>query len=299
MDRNALLTLPFAVLLLAATASCAGSETNMTAARAADMLRSSRDGRDLKNAAIFLAKGRVPEDHKVLGRYLGKKEFLGRLDPPEAYDGRFQDLRLGRVVQTLADNRCASADEVLVGLIASRDFQGDVLRKQILLRALSSVRPSPPAVVAYWDRLSGPESAIAGDVIEALVENQSDPALELLERKFADPSHDRDNRILWMREFLLIRRNDLPLLLSCERMVTKSLPVDLRPALVEALFDYRPQEWFRVDDPPKPPPRGTASAESKKVLARVGRYALEKVRLTPAQSKAVKAALNELGNPGR
>jgi hypothetical protein len=299
MGRSFLSTLLCVVLLQAGVISCAGSETNMTSARAADILKSSRDGRELKNAAVVLAKSRVPEDHKVLGRYLGKKEFLGRLDPPEAYDGRFRDLRLGRVVQTLADNRCSSADEVLVGLIGSADFQGDVFRKQILLRALAAVRPPPPTAVAYWDRLSAPESAIAGDVIEALCENQSDPALELLERKFADPSQERDNRILWMREFLLVRRNDLPLLLCCERMMTKSLPEDLKTVLAEALFDYQPEKWYRGDDPPKPPPRAKASVDAKKVLARIGRYALDNVRLTPGQAKAVKAALKELGNSGR
>jgi hypothetical protein len=132
--------------------------------------------------------------------------------------------------------------------------------------------------------------------IEALCENGSGPALELLERKLGDPRQKRTKRVVWMRKFILPRRNEEPLLLSCERMVTKTLPEDLRPELVEVLFDYRPDEWYRSEMPPVPPPRAKASVASRKVLERIGRYALEKLRLTPAQATAVKAGLKDLGH---
>jgi hypothetical protein len=260
-----------------------------------DILRESMDGREVKKSAVALAAGPSPEDHRLLLRYLSSGEFLGRLDPPEHYDAGFRDLRLGPVIQTLADNRCSSADEVLVGLIGSTDFQGDVFRKQLLLRALAAVRPSPPAAVAYWDRLSGPQSAITWDVIESLVENQSGPALELLERKFADPSQDRDNRVLWMREFLLVRRNDEPLLLGCEQMMTKSLPEDLKPELVDVLFDYKPDDWFMPENPPAPPPRGLISEKARDVLRRIGEYALQNVKLSVSQRRAVWKEVKENG----
>jgi hypothetical protein len=267
----------------------------MATGEAVRTLKNSRDRRELKNAAVLLAASRSPEDHRVLGKFLRTADFLGRLDSPKEYAGSYRDLRLGRIVQTLADNRCPSADEVLLSLVDSGDFQGHVLRIQLLLRALVVVRPSPLQVIAYWDRLSDPQSPIAGDVIEALCINQSPPALDLLERKFADPSLDRDNGILWMREFILVRRNDEPLLLCCERMLTKSLPADLRPALVEALFDYQPEAWFRVDDPPKPPPRANASPGARKALERIGRYALKNMKLTKIQERAVRNALAEIG----
>ena len=165
-----------------------------------NLLRDSRDGQKLKNAAISLAASSSPDDHRLLLGYLSLGDFLSRLDPLEHYQGTYRNLRLGRILQTLADNRCPSSDGVLVGLIDSADFQGHVLRKQLLLRALVVVRPSPPAAVAYWDRLSGSSSAISGDVIDALCENQSAPALELLERKFSDPSEKITKKVLWMRK---------------------------------------------------------------------------------------------------
>ncbi|MDO8738847.1 hypothetical protein, partial [Candidatus Deferrimicrobium sp.] len=102
-------------------------------------------------------------------------------------------------------------------------------------------------------------------------------------------------KVFLMRKYILPRRNDEPLLLACERMVTKSLPADLRPALVEALFDYQPSKWYRGDDPPKPPPRAKASPEARKVLDRIGRYALKNLKLTKAQQTAVRNALPESG----
>jgi hypothetical protein len=101
--------------------------------------------------------------------------------------------------------------------------------------------------------------------------------------------------MFWMRKLILPRRNDLPLLLACERMVAKSMPPDLRPALVEALFDYRPSKWYRGDDPPKPPPRSGISDASRKVLERIGRYALANLKMTNGQSAVIRAALAELG----
>ena len=280
------------LFILALTVSCAVAGTP---ARPAGLLRDSRDGQKLKNAAITLAASSSPDDHRLLLGYLSSGDFLGRLDPPEHYQGTYRNLRLGRVLQTLADNRCASSDGVLLGLIDSADFQGHVLRKQLLLRALVVVRPSPPSAVAYWDRLSGPSSAISGDVIDALCENQSAPALELLERKFSDPSEKATKKVLWMRKYILPRRNDEPLLLACERMVTRSLPPDLRPALVEALFDYRRDEWFRSEMPPEPPPRAKVSPGARKVLERIGRYALKNLKLTREQKAAVRTALAEFG----
>jgi hypothetical protein len=260
-----------------------------------ETLRTSRDRRELKNAAVLLASSDVSADHEVLGRYLASGEFLARLDGPEEYQGSTASLRLSRVMETLEENRRPSTDGVLLGLIAAPEYQGHVLRMILLVRALAVVRPSPPDAVRYWDGKSVPESPLAQDVVEALCVNQSEPALALLERKFSDPGHAASLKVFWMRKLILPRRNDLPLLACCERMVTKSLPADLRPALVEALFDYQPSKWYRGDDPPKPPPRSGASAASRNVLERIGRYALKNLKLTSGQESAVRNGLAEIG----
>jgi hypothetical protein len=268
----------------------------MTEPDASHVLATSLDRRELKNAAVLLASSDLPADHEVLGRYLASGEFLGRLDGPEDYAGSTAGLRLSRVMETLEENRLPSTDGVLLGLIAAPEYQGHVLRMLLLVRALREVRPSPPEAVRYWDGKSASGSPLAQDVVEALCVNGSEPALALLERKFADPGHASSQKVFWMRKFILPRRNDLPLLSTCERMVTGSLPPDLRPALVEALFDYQPSKWYRGDDPPKPPPRAKLSPGARVVLDRIGRYALKNLKLTKAQETAVR---NGLAEPGK
>jgi len=265
----------------------------MTEPDASRVLATSRDRRELKNAALLLASSDSPGDLEVLGRYLASGEFLARLDGPEEYQGSTASLRLSRVMETLTENRTPSADAVLLGLIGAPEYQGHVLRMILLVNALAVVRPSPPEAVRYWDGKSAPGSPLAQDVVSALCVNRSEPALALLERIFADPGHAAGQKVFWMRSLILPRRNDVPLLSSCERMVTRSLPEDLRPALVEALFDYRPSKWYRGDDPPKPPPRSAASPEARKILERIGKYALGKLKLTKEQEYAVRNGLAE------
>ena len=289
------------VLALLACASGAGnagkaprSHSSGANSPADETLRTSRDRRELKNAAVLLASSGSPADLELLGRYLASGEFLGRLDGPEEYQGSTASLRLSRVMETLAENRTPSADAVLLALIGAPEYQGHVLRMILLVRSLAVVRPSPPEAVRYWEGKSAPGSPLAQDVVEALCVNQSEPALGLLQRIFADPGHAANRKVFWMRELILPRRNDAPLLSCCERMVTGSLPADLRPALVEALFDYRPSKWYRGDDPPKPPARSAASPEARGILERIGNYALGKLKLTKEQESAVRNGLAEL-----
>ncbi len=270
-----------------------------SAASAEEILRSSRDPRELKKAAELLASSDAPRDHEVLGRYLSSAGFLGRLDTADDYRKTYAALRLTPVMETLAENRRPSADRLLLGLIASPDYQSERLRRLLLVRALSSVRPSPPEAVKYWEEKSRPGSPLASYVVESLCANQSEPALDLLARIFADPGHDADTKVFWMHDQIMPRRYDLPLLSWSERMLSGPMPKELKPALVESLFDYRPDSWFREDDPPKPPPRAGASEGSRKALERIGRYALKNVRLTRGQATAVRAGLAELGKAGR
>jgi hypothetical protein len=267
----------------------------MTEPDASHVLATSLDRRELKNAAVLLASSDLPADHEVLGRYLASGEFLGRLDGPEDYAGSTAGLRLSRVMETLEENRLPSTDGVLLGLIAAPEYQGHVLRMLLLVRALREVRPSPPEAVRYWDGKSASGSPLAQDVVEALCVNGSEPALALLERKFADPGHASSQKVFWMRKFILPRRNDLPLLSTCERMVTGSLPPDLRPALVEALFDYQPSKWYRGCEPPKPPPRSEAIETAKQAFRRIGEDALRNIPLTEEQKRGVRTGLIELG----
>ena len=48
--------------------------------------------------------------------------------------------------------------------------------------------------------------------------------MQLLEAKFADAGHAPDLKITCMHRLILVRRNDEPILLCCERMLKQSMP---------------------------------------------------------------------------
>lgn len=247
----------------------------------------------LRDIAVALADGSSPADHDLLKRHLVAGGFLNRLDSPKDYQGTYPALRLSQVVKALSKNPNRSARRVLLCLIDSPDFQKEVLRVQLLIHALAPIKLPPTAVANYWDKHSQSGSSLSYDVVEALCINQSDAALGLLERKFADPRQDPDHKIAWMRQLILPRRNDDPLLLCCERLLTNSLPEKLRPALIEAVFEYKP-EWYRDEDPPQPPALAAASPQAARILSRLALDALKQPWLDSEQRDAVTNALRAL-----
>jgi hypothetical protein len=258
------------------------------------ILQTSNDPAELMCTAIAFAQSASADVHEVFARELTTAGFVDRLDSADAYAGVYADLRLSRVIRALMENRLSSVDKVLLHLLDDETFQSHVLRMQLSIRALSVIRPSPPEAIDYWDRLSSPESPIAYDVIEALTVNQSSPAMELFERKLTDPDFDNFEKLSWMRELVLPRRNDEALLAVCERLVTGTQDEDLRVGFTEALFDYRPDEWYAVPESPQPPVRSDATRVAKKTLRRMGKYALANLPLDSQQKSVVKSALKEL-----
>ena len=69
----------------------------------------------------------------------------------------------------------------------------------------------------------------------------------------------------------------------------------MRLALVETLFDYRPDEWFGAADYDEPPPRRDATREAREQLRRLAEIARSHVALTAAQRDAVERVLEEIG----
>lgn len=257
-------------------------------------LRESEDGRAIKKVAIAAAGGESEADHQLLAGCLASEEFLHRLDGLEDYHGTEMRLRLARVMKTLMDNRRPSTDAVLLSLIDAGEYQSNVLRMQLLIRALAVVRPAPPAAIAYWDRMSEPDGPLAQSVIAALCVNQSPPAMALLERKLSDPEHEDHLKLVWMRNEMLPHRDDVPLLETSERLAADRLPPELGVRLVEMLFDYQPAEWYRACEPPAPPDRASASAPARVILHRIGRRAVETLPLGPELESQVENELEML-----
>jgi hypothetical protein len=259
------------------------------------VLQTSQDPKELVAAARSLARSKQSTDHDLLLHLLQSEDFLMRLDSESDYRNTRKRLRIGQVTEALSKNDNPTAHKVLVALTQSPMFIKDEARADLLIQACAAVRPAPPEVVRFWNDHSKPDDGFTHLTIQAVVENGTAPALRVLEQKMADPAHTEDDKISWMRSTILTHRDDLPLLQSCERMLTSGLPKRLRPYLVEVLFDYRPAEWYAPAELLHPPDRKKASEVVLAQLRRIGQFALRTVALTPEQKEVVERSVKEIG----
>lgn len=281
-----------AVSNVSAAVTAAGSKTTLDGA--AKIQAASKDTKDPLDAARLLAQSSRPADHDELRKWLSSAKFLARLDGPESYQGAPEKLRLSEVLRELSANRSASAAAVLIALTQAPGFLAEPLRVELLIRACITLRPAPSAVVHFWDRHWLRDDGYSYVTAVAVCDNGSAPALALLEKKMADPSHGDDEKRVWMVTGIMMHRNEEATLDSCERLLRIGLPRRLRPMLVEALFDYRPTEWFRPATVLVPPERKLASVTARERLRRIGEFALQSVRLSAQQQQVVRGVLKEI-----
>ena len=263
-------------------------------------LQESIDASELKDAALKLAKSDLNADHQALGKFLGSSDFLGRLDSPEDYQGTYTGLRLARVFEALMDKRTlirdkTSIDKVLVALTSQSPYHDEILKVQLLIHALAVVKPSPPPAINYWTKYSEPNSSVAFDAIQALCENQSEPAMILLRNRLESESQDKHERISWMQQIYLAKRNDAPLLNVFEKLITSSLPTDLKLVALEATFDYKPESWYVGCDPVTPPPRVRSTTDSRQIQERIAQYSVDNFELSARQHSAVVKSMLSIG----
>lgn len=253
------------------------------------ILDTSHDPKALAAAAFRLAASVDPADQQHLARALTSDALLSRLNAPEEYASTPERLRLRPILEALAKN--AAARETLLRLTQSETFTREGGRVDLLIAASASIRPAPPQLVAFWNKHAQPDDGFTALTIRALIENGSAPALALFERKMADPAHEDEDKIAWMRSEVLSHRDAPELLRSCERLLKSGLVSRLRGELVEVLFDYRPEIWYVPAMSYQAPLWAGYSSEARTELHALGRYALDKLELTARQRAAVEHAL--------
>jgi hypothetical protein len=258
------------------------------------ILQESRDGKQLSNAAVTLARSSDSAAHQSLLGFLISSEFLLRLDSAEDYLGYPKRLRLRRVLDELARNPAPAGHQTLARLARDPGFVSEPARVDLLVMACAVIKPAPPEVVKFWDAHCQPEDGYCHLTVQALVENGSPPALTLLAAKFTDSRFEDDDRLGWMRSSVLTHRNDPGLLTTCEQLLRGALAEPLKVGLVEALFDYKPAEWFAPATVLEPPPRSALAADARDTLTRIGRHALDKLALPADLAEKVKLTLEAL-----
>ncbi len=244
---------------------------------------------------LKLAASTTPAEQKQLAAFLSAKDSLYQLDPREDHIKLpVHKLRLAQVYQAIKANTSAAMRETLLTLARSGQPQDCDACDTLLINALASVRPAPPEAIKFWEAHSTPDSIQLKFTIDALCENGSAPAVALLEKRLLDAQIEPEQKIAWMHDAILRHRHNASLLAGLDRILTTTLPKALRAPLVESLFDYRPNEWFRNDRNPPAPDTQPLTPEAKKLLQKIGATALKKVTLNANQRRAVTKALAEL-----
>jgi hypothetical protein len=285
------------ILLSVALSACAEAPSSLVPVLSSSPLASSSDEKESEQvaAAVTALAGSVaPADQGRLRRYLGSREFLLRLNAAEDYTQlRGDQLRIARVIQALATNSAPAAVETFGFLARDPEFLAAESRQELLLRAATRLRPATAAVAEFLDEQSRSHAAHLHLAIEIMVANGSEPAIAVLERKLASKEHEPEIVRGWMRGPILRHRQDVPLLKACERLLKGTeLPAELKQSLVEALFDYRPERWYRLDrERPRPPKRGAASPEARILLRRIGVWVAQQKELREGLRAKVSAEL--------
>ena len=263
----------------------------------AHILRTEKEPKILIRTALEFAASDQAADHITLLEVLNSADFLLRANTAREYEtARPKHLRIAKVLRVLRDSSHAASKQTLIGLSRGGDYIDDNwLRQELLVRALVSIRPSPPDAIKFWDNQSIPTAVNRHVTIDMLCQNGSEPAMALLEKKLIDPAQEHEYKIAWIHDCMLRHRNGTPLLQVSERMIKQTLPPELRLILLETLCTYD-ADWYPSCSKPKPPPRALAPAESRQVLRRICRHAKESMDLPPNLKAAVEATLLEIGD---
>ncbi len=271
-----------------------GTRGSKTMPDSAAEIQTSKSHNDLFDIARRLAQSNHAADHNELRKLLSSPKSLTQIDGPERYQGAPEKLRLSEVIRELTANPAPSAAAVLIALTETPNFLAQPLRVELLIRALVAFRPAPAAVTRFWDRHWISDDGYSHVTAVAVCDNGSAPALALLEKKMSDPSHTADDKRVWMVTGIMIHRNEVAMLETCQRLLRVGLPKRLRPLLVEVLFDYRPTEWFHPAKVLVPPDRKLASAAARERLRLIGEDALKSVPLSQQQQQVVRDVLKEI-----
>jgi hypothetical protein len=238
--------------------------------RHARILNESDDRAALANSARALASSEDAVALHTLAAHLRQGAFLSRLDdlanPAADVDNLFE------VFRALAEHPTSVTGKVCEALYLAPDFRENPSRINLLLVALSSVRPTTAAGAEVFRTSSLEEYAAVNGPL--LVQNESPLALQVFEELMAGDSLDVETKVDIVHRSVLPRRTSLPVLRSCAALLERELPLEVKDGIVETLFDYQSRLWFGpTRNPPMPPAWELATTEALDFLiALAARY---------------------------
>lgn len=253
--------------------------------------------KEIMQKALQLAVSEQPSEQAQLLERLGRDDFLDSLDSAEDYQAPPTALRVAKILQKLAANSSAPARATLVGLTTKTAFLSARPRQKLLVLVLAELRPAPAEAVQFWRQHARPGAILRHSAVSALADNGSEPAIALFEEILLDPRHPDREKLLWMRDPILRHRTETLMLRMCDRLVRSSLDLELRLHLLDAITDYRPEQWYLECSPPEAQPWIAAPPASRQLMGELGRWSLDSLHLEERTVMTIKRTLAEVGGP--
>ncbi len=215
------------------------------------ILRESKDPGVLVTAAEEICESQNAEAINQLTSILLKQSFQERLTPNK--DDRFNHsmkwpislvtAAMGRLPPKLAEanlGRCA------------RD--PDFIRRQTNAGAFvygaAEVREPSASFLQLVDNPNLGEF-MGNAIVRSLAKMATDDSCARIEKHLLSKDAEMSDKIGWLRKHLLVVRDHPAVIALYKRLLgSDRVEKDLREALVQTLFDYRPKEWSIYDAPP-------------------------------------------------
>jgi hypothetical protein len=237
---------------------------------AADLqtLRTSRDSKQLLDAAIAIVNSRDNLAIAQLADLLATREFLERLDDLTIPSKK--TFYVNRLFDAIEKAPSRATEHLCLKLASAPDFVADPVRLNYLLPALGAVIPMSDVSAALFRRTNAEGYVIVNAPV--LAGNGSPAALRVFEEMMSDPRFDVDERIDAAHHSIVPNRTHLPLLQSIDRLLGQKIDPEVHAAVLESVFDYQPRAWFGVArNPPSPPDWQSASPETRKFVEELRR----------------------------
>jgi hypothetical protein len=249
--------------------------------------------------ATTRARSNVTEQVVSVFNDLRSEQFLLSLDSEADYaDAAAHRLRVSRVVEALARNTAPNAQEAFLRLLAENVFIANDDRVDALIMASAFVSEPDARLSQFWNRFSQSDDGYTPLTITALLDNGAPEAIAMFEQKMVDESHESEEKTGWLYAIVVPHRDDANLLEGVWRLLhDDKLSSELKLQLVEVLFDYRPEEWYRPASVAKLPDRAAISMRSRELLINNGEYSLASLDLPIPVAENVRAVIADLREP--
>lgn len=236
-----------------------------------EVLKGSRDSGMLAAAASALAESEDPQGVLALADFLGRAEFLNRLDDTANNASYMRNLTV--VFRALAEHPTETTARLCELVYAEDAFREKPGRLNLLLAALAAVRPVTANAADIFRTTSQQDFAEVNGPL--LLQNGSQMALRVFEEIITFDWVEAYVKVDILHRAVLPMRTRLPVIEMCERILLEELDGEVRTGVLETLFDERSRLWFGpAIGAPMAPVWESAGTEALEYLLKIAERAL-------------------------